>query len=131
MLEYGQRAKLGGRGPYVILIGLLVLVTVLAEVVLVVVILEVLLVEILLIHLLEREGLSGEPVDGAGDQLLLDVLTKLVVEFEALLNVRGGVIVLLTWRIGWGEEVEERLGGNGLLDDTRLFCVCFDSVSCL
>lgn len=131
MLEYVQRASIGAligaQGPYVILVGLLVLVTVLAEVVLVIVVLEVLLVEILLIHLLEGEGLPGEPVNGAGDQLLLDVLTELVVELEALLNVGGGIIILLTWCVGWGEEVEERLGGNGLLDDTRLFCVYFDS----
>lgn len=107
MLEYSQRASGSVQRPYVILVGLLVLVTVLAEIVLVIVILEVLLVEVLLIHLLEGEGLSGEPVDGTGDQLLLDVLTELVVELEALLNVRGGVIVLLTWCVGWGEEVEE------------------------
>lgn len=107
MLEYGQRESKGAEGPYVILVGLLVLVTVLAEVVLVVVILEILLVEVLLIHLLEGEGLTGEPVDGTGDQLLLDVLTELVVELEALLDVGGSVIVLLTWCVGWGEEVEE------------------------
>lgn len=96
-----------GEGPYVILIGLLVLVTVLAQVVLIIIVLKVFLVEVLLVHLLESEGLSGEPIDRAGNQLLLDVLTKLVVELEALLNVRGGVIVLLTWCVGWGEEVEE------------------------
>lgn len=130
MLENGQRASVDTQGAYIILVGLLVLVTVLAEVILVVVIFEVLLVEILLIHLLEGESLSGEPVNGAGDQLLLDVLAELVVELEALLNVRGSVIVLLAGCVGWGEEVEERLGRDGLLDDTRLFCVCFDSVSC-
>lgn len=111
------------KGPYIILVGLLILVTVLAEVVLVVIILKVFLVKVLLVHLLEGQSLSGEPVDGAGDQLLLDVLTELVVELEALLNVGGSIIVLLAWCVGWGEEVEEGLGGNGLLDDTRLFCV--------
>jgi hypothetical protein len=108
---------------YIILVRLLILVTILAQIILIVVILKVLLVEILLVHLLEGEGLTGKPVNGAGNELLLDVLTKLVVELEALLDVGGGVIVLLTWCVGWGEEVEEGLGGDGLLNDTGLFCV--------
>lgn len=111
------------KGAYIILVGLLILVTVLAEVVLIIVLVEVLIVEVLLVHLLKGQGLSGEPVDGAGNQLLLDVLTELVVELEALLDVGGGIVVLLAGCVGRGEEVEERLGGDGLLDDTGLFCV--------
>ena len=128
MLENGLHAWGGSKGgPYIILVGLLIFVTVLAEVILIVVILKVFLIEVLLVHLLKGEGLPGEPVNGAGNQLLLDVLTELVVELEALLDVGSGIIVLLAWCVGWGEEVEEGLGGDGLLDDTGLFCVWFDS----
>ena len=76
------------------------------------------------------QGLAGEPVNGAGDELLLDVLTKLVVELETLLDVGGGVVVLVLRGLGWVEEVEERLCRNRLLDDTGLLGVWEKSVSC-
>lgn len=109
--------------PYVILVGLLVLIAVVAEVVLVILLIEVLLIKVILIHLLESEGLSSKPVDGTGNQLLLDVLTQLVVKLEALLDVGSGVIIVLGWCLGGREEVEERLGGDSLLDNAGLFCV--------
>jgi hypothetical protein len=69
------------------------------------------------------QSLAGEPVDGTGDKLLLDVLSELVVKLEALLDV-GRSIVLVLWGVGRVEEVEERLSRNSLLDDARLLGVC-------
>jgi hypothetical protein len=77
------------------------------------------------------KSLAGEPVDSAGDELLLDVLTELVVELEALLDVGGGIVVLLVLGRARGvEEVEERLCGNGLLDNAGLLCVCLGLACC-
>lgn len=125
-VEIGKRGTRRGEGwwPYVIVVGLLILIAVLAEVVLIIVLIEVLLVKLVLVHLLESEGLSSKPVDGTGNELLLNVLTQLVVKLEALLNVGSGIVVVLGGCIGGREEVEKRLGGNSLLDNTSLFCVC-------
>jgi hypothetical protein len=53
------------------------------------------------------QSLASEPVDGTGDELLLDVLAELVVELETLLDVRGSIVLLILWGRGWVEEVEE------------------------
>lgn len=78
---------------------------VLAQVVLVVlVVLEVAGLQVIVINLLVREGLSGKPINGTGDQLLLNVLAELVVEFKTLLNVRDCVVfvaVLVGGGFGW------------------------------
>jgi hypothetical protein len=111
-------------GRAYLVVWLLILVTVVAELILILVVLifELALVEVL--NVLILQSLAGEPVDGAGNELLLDVLAKLVVELETLLNV-GGSIILIVLRGLWGvEEVEERLRGDGLLDDARLLGVC-------
>lgn len=98
---------------------------VIVEVVLVLVVLvfKLVLVEVVA-KLLKLQRLAGEPVNGARDQLLLDVLAESVVKLEALLDVRGGVVVVLGGRGRWGEEVEKGLLRDGLLDDTRLLGVC-------
>jgi hypothetical protein len=44
---------------------------------------------------LELEGLASEPVDGAGDELLLDVLTELVVKLKLLLDVLVNLLVVI------------------------------------
>jgi hypothetical protein len=105
-----------------LVIGLILLITVIGQLILILVILvlELALVEVLKVLVLE--SLAGEPVDGAGDKLLLDVLTELVVELKALLNV-GGSRLVVRGR-AWGvEEVEERLCRDGLLNDTGLLGV--------
>lgn len=91
---------------------------------LIVLIFEVVLLQ-LIVQLLELKSLTGKPVDSTGDQLLLDVLAELVVKLKALLDVTGGVIVLLLGgRLGGVEEVEERLGLDSLLDNASLLGVC-------
>lgn len=108
---------------YIVLVGLLVLVTVLAEIIVVLVKVLLVLVEVVLLHLLKSKGLARKPVDGTRDELLLDVLTKLVVKLEALFDVTGSIVVVLRRRLGRGEEVEEGLGGDGLLDNASLLGV--------
>ena len=62
--------------------------------VLIVLILELVLVEV--VHaVLELQSLAGEPVDGAGNELLLDVLTELVVKLELLLDVLVNLLVVV------------------------------------
>jgi hypothetical protein len=72
--------------------------------------------------LLILEGFAGEPIHGTWDQLLLDVLAKLVVDFEALFDI-GSAFVLLRWRLWWVEEVKERLAWDGLADNAGLLGV--------
>lgn len=93
--------------PYVVLVGLLVLVTIFTEIIVILVKVLLILIKIVLIHLLKGKGLSRKPVDGTRNEFLLDVLTQLVVELEALFNVTGSVVVVLRRRLGRGEEVEE------------------------
>ena len=69
--------------------------------------------------LLKLQGLASEPINGARDKLLLDVLAKLVVKLETLLDV-GRSILVLVWSSRGAEEVEEGLSGDRLLDDTGL-----------
>ena len=104
---------------------LLVVVTVLTKIILIFIILifEVTLLEVI-VHLLKLKSLAGEPVNSTWDELLLDILTKLVIQLKALLNIRSDVIVvLLSWSLWWREEVEERLSWNGLLDNAGLLGV--------
>ena len=53
------------------------------------------------------QSLTSEPVDGTGNELLLDVLTELVVELELGLNVVLNLLVVLGRGAGGVEEVEE------------------------
>lgn len=78
--------------------------------------------------LLEAEGLASEPVNGVGNELFLDILAQLVVQFKALFNLGtdvevGILLIFLRGRCGWGKEVEERLGGYSFLDNTSLLGV--------
>ncbi|CAF3457518.1 unnamed protein product [Fusarium graminearum] len=83
---------------------LLLVIVLLAQVILIliVVIVKVGTVELIVRDLLESESLASEPVDGTGNELLLDVLTELVVELETLLDVGLGVLVIVIGRsLGW------------------------------
>jgi hypothetical protein len=119
----------GDRGvAHIILVRVLLLVLVLAAVVVVVVVIVFIVLvlefalEVILVDLLENESLAGEPVDRTRDELLLDVLAKLVVQLETLLDILGSDLVLVGRGLGRGEEVEEGFGRDSLLDDTGLFC---------
>lgn len=92
---------------YIVLVGLLVLVTILAEIIVILVKVLLILIKVVLIHLLKSKGLSRKPVDGTRNELLLDVLTQLVVEFETLFDVTGSIVIILRRRLGRREEVEE------------------------
>ena len=80
---------------YLIIILLLVIIVVTVLIIIeVVLILEIILVEV--VHtVLELKSLAGEPVDGAGNELLLDVLTELVVKLELLLDVLVNLLVVV------------------------------------
>lgn len=82
---------------------------------------------VLLLVALVLEGLAGEEVDGARNDALLEVLADLVVKLELLVEllelllVNVSLLELLHRRRGRrGEEVEERVLSDDLLDDTRL-----------
>ena len=45
--------------------------------------------------MLELESLASEPIDGAGNELLLDVLAELVVELKLLLDVLVNLLVVI------------------------------------
>ena len=78
----------------IVLFLLLIIVVAVLIIIEVILILEVVLVEI--VHaVLELESLAGEPVDGAGNELLLDVLTELVVKLELLLDVLVNLLVVV------------------------------------
>lgn len=101
----------------------LILILVVVILILVVLILKLIRVDVLT-QLLELQSLTGEPVDGTGNQLLLDILTQLVVQLQALLNVASnGLVIIDRWLRG-GEEVEEGLGGHADLDNAGLLGVC-------
>lgn len=114
------------RKPYIVLIALILIILVLAGIliILVIFIVELGVLEVLLIELLEGEGLASEPVDSTGNELLLDILTKLVVELKTLLDIGGGGLIIIGRSLRRGEEVEERLGRDGLLDNAGLLGGC-------
>jgi hypothetical protein len=95
-----------------------------AQVVLVVLLVVKFLVQVILVDLLIGQGLAREPVNGTRDKLLLDVFAQLVVELETVLDVERGLLVVLCRGLRRREEVEERLGRDGLFDDTGLLGVC-------
>jgi hypothetical protein len=73
----------------------------------IIVILEVALLQFIL-ELLELQGLTGEPINSAGNELLLDIFAKLIVQLKALLDIRCSIIVIfLCWRFRGREEVEK------------------------
>jgi len=69
------------------------------------------------------QSLSSEPVDGARDQLLLDILAELVVKLELGFNVLVDVLIVLYRGCGGVEEVEERGCRDSFLDDPGLLGV--------
>lgn len=84
-----QATKSSDKGNAYVVVRLLLVIVLLAQVILilVVVIIKVGTLEVIVRELLECESLTGEPVDSTGNKLLLDVLTELVVELKALLDV--------------------------------------------
>jgi hypothetical protein len=73
-------------GVYLFVRILLILITIVAVVlVLIIFILKLWLLEI--VKLLVLQGLASKPVNGTGNELLLDVLAKLVIKFKALFNL--------------------------------------------
>jgi len=101
---------------------LIIILTIVTEVItlLIIFILEISLVEV--VDALVLESFARKPVDGARDQLLLDVFAELVVELKTLLDVFSGLLVV-RGRGGRREEVEEGFGGDGLLYKTGLLSV--------
>ena len=118
--------RLTGPGwvTHVILVRILILVVVLAQVILVLIVLVEILVQLILVNLLIGECLAREPVNGTGDELLLDVLAQLVVQLQAVLDVGRGIIILLCRGLRGREEVEKGVGRDSLLDDAGLLGVC-------
>lgn len=108
---------------HIVVLGIILLIIVLVIVIILIIVVVIELIEVILIKLLEGKSFTSEPVDCTRDKLLFDVLAELVVKLEALLNVGSGVIILLSGGLGRREEVEERLGGDSLLDDTGLLGV--------
>ena len=127
MLEGLILVRAGGTNLLVrLLLLVIIVITVVVGEVLVILIILILKVAVHTVtHTLKLAGLAGEPVNGSGDKLLLDVLTKLVVELEAVLDIVlvRLILVKVRGRSGRGEEVEEALGGNGALDNTGLLGV--------
>jgi len=55
--------------------------------------------------------------------VIVFLLIILILEIT-LLNIRSSIIIILiSWRLGRIEKVEERLGWDSLLDDSGLLCV--------
>jgi hypothetical protein len=70
------------------------------------------------------KSLSSKPIDRTGDELLLDVLSQLIVEFKTLLDIRCSIVIVLICRCLWRrEEVEERFCWDRLLNNTGLLRV--------
>lgn len=93
-------------------------------VVLIIVVIKVGTLKVVIRELLKGKSLTGEPVDGAGNELLLDVLTELVIQLETLLDIGLSILlIVVAGSLRRGEEVEERLGGNSLLDNAGLLGV--------
>lgn len=80
---------------YLLLLRLILVILAGIIVLLILVVLVIEVAEIVLIDLLESEGLTREPINGPGDQLLLDILPELVVELQAILNIRGSVVIIV------------------------------------
>jgi hypothetical protein len=69
-----------------ILIRLFFLITILTQVLLIILILKVTLLK-LVIELFKLESLASKPVNRTRNELLLDILSKLVVQFKAFLDI--------------------------------------------
>lgn len=89
--------KTSDKGNAYVVVRLLLVIILLAQVILilVVVIVKVGTLEVIIRELLKGESFTGEPVDSTGNKLLLDVLTELIVELKALLDVGLGILVIV------------------------------------
>ena len=91
----------------------------------------VVVVIIVLFHHIVLEGLSGEVINGFGNDLFLDVLAELVIQLELLIQFVEVILVdlvvvygFLCGRDGGSEEVEEGLGGAGFANQPCAIGVC-------
>ena len=93
--------------PTYLLVRLFFVIAVLASIVVFVVIfvLEVTFFKVI-IDLLELQRLSSEPIDRARNEFFLDVLAELIIKFQALFNIRSGVIFVCFWSFWRIEEVD-------------------------
>jgi hypothetical protein len=107
-----------------IIIGLILVVMILALVIfLIIFILKISFFHIL-IEFLKLKSLTSKPVNSAGNELLLDVLAQLIVEFKTLLDIaRSIIVVIVRWCLGRRKEVEEGLSWYCLLNNPGLLCV--------
>lgn len=120
------KSILSGSVLYVIIRLLVVVIPiVIAQIVLLLIIILIKFAVHVTAHALELAGLAGKPVDGARDELFLDVLTELVIEFQPVLDVIRILVVLIKVGRGLrrGEEVEEAFCWDGSLYNTGLFRV--------
>lgn len=127
MLAFGSSFLRFGLVSSLLIIAIRCLVVIIVVVVIVVVVelVGILLSVVHVVAFFTQKSFSSEPVDGVGDQLLLDLFAQVVVELKAFLGV--GSDGVLGFGDLWGrKEVEEGFRGNGDLDDTRLFGVCME-----
>ena len=108
---------------YLVIILVFVILITLILIVLVVLVLELILVEVIK-TVLELQRLAGEPIDGAWDELLFDVFSKLVVKLELGFDLLVDLLFVILWWRSRVEEVKERWRWNSLLDDAGLLRVC-------
>jgi hypothetical protein len=92
-----QKTKSSDKGNAYVVVRLLLVIVLLAQVILIliIVVIKVGTLEVIVRELLEGESLTSEPVDSTGNKLLLNVLTELVVELKALLDVGLGILVIV------------------------------------
>lgn len=107
--QHLSKSNIRSRVKVYIFVRLLLVVLIAVEVlfILIVLILKLVLVKVIIKALLELQCLSSEPVDGAWNELLLDVFAELVIELKLGLDVVVDLFVLIVRRRGRVEEVEE------------------------
>lgn len=108
------------KDTYVLIIVILIIVLIIVLLIILIIVLKIVIV--LVTAILVLEGLASEPVNGAGDDTVLELLAQTVVSLKLLINVLILLdILVLVLGGNWGsEEGEEGLGGDSLLDDTGL-----------
>jgi hypothetical protein len=115
-------------GAY-LFISLFLVIVVLTQVIFVIlIVIEAARLKLVVVKLLESKSFTREPINRTGNKFLLDILSKLVIQLQAVLdircNVRIFVLVIFLRRCGRIEEKEEGLGRYRLFDDAGLFRSC-------
>lgn len=88
-------SKAESERSYLFLLRLILIIFAGIIILLILVVLLIKVGEVVLINLLKGEGLASEPVDGPGNQLLLNIFTELVVKLQAILNIRGSIVIIV------------------------------------